>query len=150
MIEGIGLDNPDPSVACHDVSSMASFLGVEIHHPNFVSPPVTHKRVTLPLNEFGKVVGAGAEPLDDHARQTCQFEKYVESLGIKKVPPPLPRLCYQISCLKWIPTDDLEATDAMKARRGYYQGAYVVPGTGFFSTVSLKDARGLLNLIQDC
>ena len=100
IVEGIGLDSTDPSVACRDVASMVSFHGVKTRRRNFMSPPVSHTRVTLPLNEFGKVECVGPEPLDNHVVQTAQFEKHVESLGIEKPPPPLPRARYQIARLK--------------------------------------------------
>jgi hypothetical protein len=142
VIEGVGLDHPDTDVANRDVASMASFLGVHKRVQDFVSPPVSHLKITLPDNDFG---GSEAkdkfftERLEYHARQTKDFEAHVLSLGILKTPPPLPREPYQISRLKWIPTDDPAATDEMKKDRGYFQGAYVVPGTTEFSIVSLKD-----------
>lgn len=52
---------------------------------------------------------------------------------------PLPKEKWQIARLKWIPTDDEDANNATKGKRGYFQGAYIVPRTSWFSIVSLKD-----------
>jgi hypothetical protein len=141
VVKGIGLDNTDETVAKRDVESMVAFHGVKGLERNFVSPPVSHKLISLPLNDFGDVAlgQADMELLTNHARETRQFEKYVASLGITKPPPPLPRARYQISRLKWIPTEAPTASDATKYKTGYFQGAYLVPGTTWFSTVSLKD-----------
>ena len=134
VVDGVGLDSADPSVACRDVSTMASFTGTTTRVKVFVSPPVAHTFITLPLNDFGqeRKVASKDEKLDNHSKECRAFEQYVASLGIKKKPPPLPRARYQISRLKWIPTDDLSATDAIRTEKGYYQGAYIVPDTTIF------------------
>jgi hypothetical protein len=41
--------------------------------------------------------------------------------------------------LKWIPTEEENATEARRLEVGYFQGAYCVPGTTHFSLVSLRD-----------
>ena len=51
----------------------------------------------------------------------------------------MPRERYQISRLKCIPTDNPTATNKTKFQVGYFQGAYCVPGTTYFSLVSLRD-----------
>ena len=64
----------------------------------------------------------------EHGEKTETFEDHVKSLKIKTDPPPLPRSRYQISRLKWIPTDDGAVSVDDKYKISYYQGAYIVPG----------------------
>lgn len=141
VVAGIGLDNPDASVGCRDMATMASFHGNKKFVKGFISPPVAHNFVTLPLNDFGREEKQGPqyEKLDNHAKECRAFEQHVKSLGIAQKPPPLPRVRYQICRLKWIPTDSRRVTDGTRKTRGYYQGAYIVPETSCFSIVSLKD-----------
>ena len=120
---------------------MASFHGKKSRASGFVSPPVSHKIIELPLNDFGHVksIGKTLEGMVHHASKTRRFRRHVKTLKIKEPPPPLPRERYQISRLKWIPTDDTTATKETKFQIGYFQGAYCVPGTTYFSLVSLRD-----------
>jgi hypothetical protein len=145
-ITGIGLDAHSSHVGHRDVSTMAVFHGVQSHEHHFIAPPVSHKLVTLPLNEYthkgktnGRLRHKVAHQLQGYAKQNENFHEHVVSLGITAKPPPLPKGRWQIARLKWIPTDDPGANDAIKGKRGYFQGAYVVPGTTWFSIVSLKD-----------
>ena len=140
IIEGIGLDHPDPSVGQRDIDTMASFLGKTSRIDGFLSPPVSHKVAELPDDEFVKSRQKKAQKLIDHPSKTRAFIKHVKSLNIKATPPPLPRLRYQISRLKWIPTEEVGATLERKKEVGYWQGAYCVPGTTHYSLVSLRDA----------
>ena len=141
VVSGIGLDHTDESVGRRDAKIMASFHGVRSRIAGFRSPPVTHKCVELPLNDFAKVkpTAKGLEGMVGHKSKTNNFIRHVRTLQIKTKPPPLPRSRYQISRIKWITTDDPEASDKTKRDVGYFQGAYCVPGTSFFSLVSLRD-----------
>jgi hypothetical protein len=141
VVSGIGLDHTDESVGRRDAKIMASFHGVRSRIAGFQSPPVTHKWVELPLNDFAKIkpTAKGLEGMVGHRSKTNNFIRHVRTLQIKSKPPPLPRSRYQISRIKWIPTDDPEASDKTKWDIGYFQGAYCVPGTSFFSLVSLLD-----------
>jgi hypothetical protein len=143
IVEGVGLDHVDPDVARRDVDTMSSFHGKHSFATGFVSPPISHVRVKIPVDLYGeKEYGrrdSHAEPLEEmrkHEKLTRLFFKHVKYLKIKEEPPPLPRSRYQISRLKWIPTDDKTA-DRMKI--GYFQGAYRVPNTSHYSVVSLLD-----------
>ena len=120
---------------------MASFHGVCRHIASFKPPPVSHKWVELPLNDFKKVkpTAKGLEGMVGHKSKTNNFIRHVKTLQIKAKPPPVPRSRYQISRIKWIPTEDQAASDKIKRDIGYFQGAYCVPGTSFFSLVSLCD-----------
>jgi hypothetical protein len=143
-VEGIGLDHIDPDVARRDVDTMASFHGTFSRVTGFLSPPVSHVRVKLPVDQFGeKEYGRkdshaeALESMEDHRKKTKMFEKHVLfTLKIKEEPPPLPRSRYQISRLKWIPTEE---EGANKMELGYFQGAYKVAKTAQFSLVSLQD-----------
>jgi hypothetical protein len=139
VVEGIGLNHPDPSVGKKDIASMASFLGVRHRAQDFMALPVSHKLIKLPLNDFIKGRKALTSPMVEHRASNKNFLKHVKSLSIRSDPPPLPRMPYQISRLKWIYTDDPTANEAQKYELGYFQGAYVVPETNFFTIVSLKD-----------
>ena len=141
VVSGIGLDHTDESVGRRDAKIMAAFHGVRSRMAGFQSPPVTHKWVELPLNDFAKVNpnARGLEGMVRHRSKTNNFIRHVRTLQIKSKPPPLPRSRYQISRIKWIPTDDPEASDKTKRDVGYFQGAYCVPGTSSFSVVSLLD-----------
>ena len=141
VVSGIGLNHPDSSVGRREVASLASFLGATSHERNFVSPPAMHKLITLPGNDF-KVDCSNGYPLEQlkkHKSETHNFELHVRSLQISTPPPPLPREKYQISRLKWIPTEDPEATDEMMYDKGYFQGSYRISETNQFSIVSMKD-----------
>jgi hypothetical protein len=74
VIKGIGLDHPDNSVANRDAPSMAYFLGVHTSIKDFVSPPTTHLKVTLPLNEFG---GRDANVFNREAGQSCKTNQVI-------------------------------------------------------------------------
>jgi hypothetical protein len=69
------------------------------------------------------------EKLIEHPKKSKNFTKHVKVLEINQPLPPLPRSRYQISWLKWIPTDNLTASKTMKLDLGYFQGVYCVPGT---------------------
>jgi hypothetical protein len=145
-VKGIGLDAHSGHVGHRDVSTMAVFHGIQTHEHDFIAPPVSHKLVTLPLNEYsyqlkkiGRLKRTVAHQLQGYAKQNENFNAHVMSLGITAKPPPLPKGRWQIARLKWIPTDDPKASDTVKGKRGYFQGAYVVPGTTWFSIVSLKN-----------
>jgi hypothetical protein len=141
VVHGIGLDHIDPCVAQRDVKTMASFHGVHKRVSGFISPPASHIQVSLPMNDFFgvKASSASTEQLIEHPKKSKNFAKHVKVLKINQPPPPLPRSRYQISRLKWIPTDDPTASKTMKLDLGYFQGAYCVPGTSYFSLVSLRD-----------
>jgi hypothetical protein len=131
VVHGIGLDHIDPCVAQRDVKTMASFHGVHKRIAGFISPPASHIQVSLPMNDFFGVKASSAltEKLIEHPKKSKNFAKHVKVLKINQPPPPLPRSRYQISWLKWIPTDNLTASKTMKLDLGYFQGVYCVPGT---------------------
>ena len=144
IVEGIGLDHVETDVARRDVGTMDSFHGKHSFATGFVSPPISHIRAKIPVDLFGeKEYGRNdshVEPLEEmrrHEKLTKLFFKHVATLKIKDEPPPLPRSRYQISRIKWIPTEDRNE-DPMEV--GYYQGAYPVPNTSHFSVVSLLDS----------
>jgi hypothetical protein len=141
VVHGIGLDHIDPCVAQQDVKTMASFHEVHKRIAGFISPPGSHIQVSLPINDFFGVKASSAltEKLIEHPKKSKNFAKHVKVLKINQPPPPLPRSWYQICWLKWIPTDDPTASKTMKLDLGYFQGAYYVPGTSYFSLVSLRD-----------
>jgi hypothetical protein len=143
IVEGIGLDHVDTDVARRDVDTMAAFHGTYSRASGFVSPPLSHVRAKLPVDEFGaKEYGrkdSHVDPMEEmrkHRTKSLQFAEHVKTLKIKAEPPPLPRSRYQISRLKWIPTEE-EGADMLAI--GYFQGAYNVPNTSHFSVVSLRD-----------
>jgi hypothetical protein len=142
IVEGIGLDHVDSDVARRDIRTIAALHGTYSRASGFLSPPVSHVRTKLPVDDFGeKEYGrkaSHAEALEEmrlHRKNTSEFAKLVKTLKIKDDPPPLPRSRYQISRLKWIPTEE-EGADKFKI--GYFQGAYKVPDTSHFSVVSLR------------
>ena len=141
VVDGIGLDHADPSVAQRDVQTMVSFHGVHSRVAGFVSPPASHKQVSIPMNGFSnfKSTSGSIQRMIQHPVQCRNYAKNVKLLKIKNPPPPLPRCRYQISRLKWIPTDDPNACEQDKVDVGYFQGAYRLPGTSYFSLVSLRD-----------
>jgi hypothetical protein len=118
VVDGIGLvDHADPSVAQRDVQTMASFHGVHSRVAGFVSPPAAHIQVSLPMNGFSDVKSTSGctQRMIQHPVQSPNFAKNVKLLKIKKLPPPLPRFRYQISRLKWIPTEEPNASKKKKA-----------------------------------
>ena len=139
VVEGSGRDHPDPSVAQRDVSVMSAFAGKTHRTYGFMAPPISHKFAELPDVEFAEANQRKGQKLLDHPSKTRTFIKHVISLNIKGTPPPLPRIRYQISRLKWIPTEEVGASDATKLTVGYFQGAYCIPGTTHYSIVSLNE-----------
>jgi hypothetical protein len=66
VIEGIGLDHPDPSVAQRDIGAMALFAGTTRRIDGFLAPPVSHKVAELPDDEFVKTKQKKGQKLLNH------------------------------------------------------------------------------------
>jgi hypothetical protein len=95
VVDGIGLDHADPSVAQRDMQTMASFYGVNSCVAGFVSPPASHIQVSLPMNGFSDVKSTSGctQRMIQHPVQSRNFAKNVKLLKIKKPPPPYPGFC---------------------------------------------------------
>jgi hypothetical protein len=140
VVDGIGLNHPDESVGKRDIASMALFSGVHSRVHGFVALPVSHTLIKLPMNDFvSRKKNVNTRAFINHKANNKDFALHAKSLSIKTLPPPLPKMPYQISRLKWIFTDDPTATKAHKYTNGYFQGAFIVPETNVFSIVALKD-----------
>jgi hypothetical protein len=142
MIEGLGLDDTNWCTARKDVNLVGMFTAKKTRDQGFLSPPIGHKIIKLPTNDFAQVGVTDGNPmrLIAHGTKTANFRKHVrKTLKIAKTPPPLPRTNHQLSRLKWIPTGVMGASDETKYAEGYFEGAYRVADTSHYSSVALDD-----------
>jgi hypothetical protein len=85
VVDGIGLEHADPSVAQRDVQTIASFHGINSRVAGFVSPPAAHIQVSLPMNGFSNVKSTSGctQRMIQHPVQSRNFAKNVKLLKIK-------------------------------------------------------------------
>jgi hypothetical protein len=86
VVSGIGLDHTDDDVGRRDTSVLSFFHGKHRCVTGFVSPPVSHKIVDLPLNDFGKAMSTVLAPrgMIGHKSKSKHFARNVRAMKIKK------------------------------------------------------------------